>query len=430
MHSKALAQGGAWALRSLILDDVLPYPSEEGRLCLSQALGAVIRRAARLETLTLHLEAGFEALVHQPADHYMPIFEALESTVALRELSLHSGIMWRLGGDELQRCLLSNHSLTLLDLSHNFLMGDGIEALAAYIRSSTNIQTLRVDSALWDAPRPLLESARDNHGLRTLDLSNNQLLVVPNTDQDPTAPPPPPFDVLGGVLSCATLTVLDLHSADVGGDFGAQSLSLGLCDNSTLVTLNLGGTRIGPEGAVFLAGALEVNTTLTDLNLRSCPLGDAGVTALAEMLACNSALRALSLTNTQCGADGATAVASSLRLNRGLTEVSMGHNVVTDAGLTALAGALRGTPRCFTFRLQGLILMRVWEGIFGGPPAGGAPAASNLEIVRLFQEEWREVLLAFAMGTHPRLGGGSQVLGLSDNLLSVVGEQYWGRPAA
>jgi hypothetical protein len=40
---------------------------------------------------------------------------------------------------------------------------------------------------------------------------------------------------------------------------------------------------------------------------------------------------------------------------------------------------------------------------------------------------WKEKLLALAMGTHPRLGGGSSVFALGENLLETVGEAYWGR---
>ncbi len=54
-------------------------------------------------------------------------------------------------------------------------------------------------------------------------------------------------------------------------------------DNS-LVSLDVGGNNVGPDGITALAGALRGNDTLRTLELGYNPIGDKGAQALADVV--------------------------------------------------------------------------------------------------------------------------------------------------
>ena len=66
-------------------------------------------------------------------------------------------------------------------------------------------------------------------------------------------------------------------------------------------TLNLGNSKIGPEGAKAIAEALTKNTSLTELNLEDTNLGPEGAKAIAEALTKNTSITELNLENTNLG---------------------------------------------------------------------------------------------------------------------------------
>ncbi|KAF9945098.1 hypothetical protein BGZ72_001652, partial [Mortierella alpina] len=65
--------------------------------------------------------------------------------------------------------------------------------------------------------------------------------------------------------------------------------------NSALVTLNLGGSSMGDNGAKALTEALKTNSTMTTSNLNLNSTGYGGAKELAEALKTNSTLATLNL---------------------------------------------------------------------------------------------------------------------------------------
>ena len=66
------------------------------------------------------------------------------------------------------------------------------------------------------------------------------------------------------------------------GNLGATALAA-LKNNTTIVSLDLGGCDIGTEGVVPLANALSLNTTITKVLLGNNCIDDDGVAILAEV---------------------------------------------------------------------------------------------------------------------------------------------------
>lgn len=97
------------------------------------------------------------------------------------------------------------------------------------------------------------------------------------------------------------------------------TLAPALATSTTLTTLFLSQSPIGPNGARHVADAVRNNTTLRKLSMCACGLGDLGARHLAEALKINSALTNLILSSNKIGADGMTALADSLNVNTTLT---------------------------------------------------------------------------------------------------------------
>jgi hypothetical protein len=78
-------------------------------------------------------------------------------------------------------------------------------------------------------------------------------------------------------------------------------LSDALKYNTTLTSLNLGGSQIGDDGAKDLSGALKHNTTLTSLELGFNKISAAGAKDLSDALKHNTTLTSLNLRDNQIG---------------------------------------------------------------------------------------------------------------------------------
>lgn len=90
-----------------------------------------------------------------------------------------------------------------------------------------------------------------------------------------------------------------------------------LCDNTSLVNLNLAHNRLGSRGT--LAEALSRNQTLRSLGLWDTPLGDAGCATVVAALATNATLATLDISHTGSGLETAKRIASALDINRVLS---------------------------------------------------------------------------------------------------------------
>lgn len=119
----------------------------------------------------------------------------------------------------------------------------------------------------------------------------------------------------------------------------AEALKESSAINSTLVTLDLSGCRIGAAGAAAIATVLETSSALTTLDLTKNNIRSVGATAIATALEGNNALTTLGLANNNIGNEGAVALATALERNDRLTTLGLADNNIGDEGATALTVA-------------------------------------------------------------------------------------------
>ncbi|XP_076438278.1 leucine-rich repeat-containing protein 71-like [Babylonia areolata] len=173
----------------------------------------------------------------------------------------------------LTQCLMALSSLHTLQLWNAGLDFSAVESLAAGLPGCPRLSVLVLD----------------NNPLRSLPV---WLLLAPGS----------PLQSLS-LRWCGITHVEAEHVAlalgsppqitgDGGGGSDRASISIEnklICSssddsNTTLLSLNLSGNRVGNAGACHLAEALKLNRTLLVLNLTANGVGDAGALALAEAL--------------------------------------------------------------------------------------------------------------------------------------------------
>eukprot|EP01028_Stygiella_incarcerata_P001051 TRINITY_DN1164_c0_g2_i1.p1 TRINITY_DN1164_c0_g2~~TRINITY_DN1164_c0_g2_i1.p1 ORF type:complete len:344 (+),score=61.68 TRINITY_DN1164_c0_g2_i1:35-1066(+) len=113
-----------------------------------------------------------------------------------------------------------------------------------------------------------------------------------------------------------SLKMIDLSYCEIGTP-GAIRIGQMLDRNSSLMNLILqGNPRIGDDGCIRIAQALETNTSMKKLNLRHCGIGTVGTESISQMLEKNSCLEILDLSyNSRIGDEGCIRVAQALEIN-------------------------------------------------------------------------------------------------------------------
>ena len=169
------------------------------------------------------------------------------------------------------------------------------------------------------------------------------------------------------------------------GNGGATQVARALRDPTTRVqTLCLQHSKIGVEGAIFIANSLRKNSTLKVLLLDYNNVGNDGAKAIANALTYNSTLERLGLSNNHIGDDGATAIAMALRLNSKMQEVSLDNNHVGDERATVIANALKCNST-----LQGLDLCRNDITVHGAPTTQNAlKIKASLQELYLYKSDF------------------------------------------
>ncbi|KAL0239689.1 hypothetical protein GEMRC1_009797 [Eukaryota sp. GEM-RC1] len=137
-----------------------------------------------------------------------------------------------------------------------------------------------------------------------------------------------------------TVTNVDLFVCYIGAD-GARALADALKVNTTVTSLCLGENDIVDEGAVALAESLKVNTTVISIDLNQNCIEDEGARALAELLTVNTTLTSVNLFGNSIGDEGLLALAEALKVNTSVTNIDLGGHDIGNEGTTVLAEALK-----------------------------------------------------------------------------------------
>ena len=230
--------------------------------------------------------------------------EALKSNKTLKELALSSCGIGAEGAKALASALSEGSAvLKNVDVSYNYIQGEGAQQLAAAALGSASLEVL--------SKVPIKEIREDKH--TELQLSDRGL----------------------GPTECLVLADL-------------------LKGSAVLNKIVLSSNSIQDQGAIALGEALKSNKTLKELRLANCNIGAAGGKAIGEALQMGIAvLTTLNLSSNQIGGywhgskvvytpEGPLAIAEGLRFNAVLKRIDLRNNSMGDEAKEALREAVNG----------------------------------------------------------------------------------------
>ncbi|KAM9772479.1 NACHT, LRR and PYD domains-containing protein 12-like isoform 2-T2 [Syngnathus typhle] len=298
--------------------------------------------------------------------------EALAAGLAKPQCTLQVLTLWscklsKKSCEALASVLSSPGSLRKLDLTWNDLCDDGLEALAAGL---ANPQCALQVLDLWDCELSkksceALASVLSSPGsLRELDLGHNDLgddglealaagLAKPQCalqvlGLDHCKLSKKSCEALASVLrSPCSLRELDLSANDLGDD-GMEALAAGLAKpQCTLQVLGLKKCKLSKKSCEALASVLSSPCSLRELDLSGNILRDDGLEALAAELAKpQCALQVLGLKKCNLSQKSCEALAKALRSNPShLQELNLVDNDIEEEDRRVLA-EVQKDPRC------------------------------------------------------------------------------------
>ncbi|KAF1547625.1 Leucine-rich repeat-containing protein 74A, partial [Eudyptula minor] len=234
---------------------------------------------------------------------------ALVSNATVTHLELEDNCILAEGAICIAEMLRENSSLQELNISNNHLDTAGAEAIASLLLDNMSyLHTLQLSGRLWLqlAGRShclcTFVSLQGNYQVKELDLSHNEFCEKGG-------------QLLGQMLaSNTTLEILDLSWNHLRRQ-GTVALGTGLRSNSALKVLNLSWNGVGNEGALALGEALKVNTVLVHLDISNSQINNEGAKKLCRGLEVNGKLKILKMANNPLTTEGATALVTSVRKN-------------------------------------------------------------------------------------------------------------------
>tara|TARA_B110000503_G_scaffold116771_1_gene176166 strand:- start:2855 stop:4726 length:1872 start_codon:yes stop_codon:yes gene_type:complete len=210
----------------------------------------------------------------------------------------------------LEEALDSNKDIKHLNLSNYALQTPQVKSLNYELLNYNNIIKLSLRKSQIDHEKAiqLSSSFQDNHGLKILDLSMNNL-----------------------------------------GYVGAKYIACALNKNTSIVSLDISNNNINEVGAIFISTMLKANSTLIALNISNNNIGDVGLIFLSNNLANNKSLSYLVLQNNNIGEKGIEAISDVLKVNNTLTKIVFNGNHINQQGIEYIVKAIDINSSIVTF---------------------------------------------------------------------------------
>uniref|UniRef100_G1NJK2 Leucine rich repeat containing 74A n=1 Tax=Meleagris gallopavo TaxID=9103 RepID=G1NJK2_MELGA len=239
-----------------------------------------------------------------------------------------------------------------INLNHHGLGPKGVKAIAITLVSNATVTHLELEDnhILAEGAICIAEMLRENCSLRELNISNNHLdtegaeaiasLLLENASYLHT------LQLSGGLHALKhnyQVKKLDLSHNEFS-EKGGQLLGQMLAVNTTLEILDLSWNHLRRKGTVAFGTGLKGNAALKILNLSWNSIGNEGAQALAEALKVNNVLIHLDISNNQINNEGAKKICKGLRVNGTLKVLKMANNLLTVEGATELVGSVRKNP--------------------------------------------------------------------------------------
>uniref|UniRef100_A0A7M4EBU3 Leucine rich repeat containing 74A n=1 Tax=Crocodylus porosus TaxID=8502 RepID=A0A7M4EBU3_CROPO len=228
--------------------------------------------------------------------------------------------------------LVSNTTITHLELEDNWILAEGVICLAQMLRENCYIQELNISNNHLDTEgaEAICQMLMDNIScLRAIRLSGNNF-------REETAP-----YFAEALLGNYRVKELDLSHNEFS-EKGGEHLGLMLANNETLEFLNLSWNHLRMKGAVAVSAGLRANGTLKILDLSWNGFGNEGALALGEALKVNNVLVQLDISTNHINNEGAEKLCKGLEVNGNLRILK--NVLVNENFLNLLDAVCQGHP--------------------------------------------------------------------------------------
>jgi Ran GTPase-activating protein (RanGAP) involved in mRNA processing and transport len=234
-------------------------------------------------------------------------------------------------------------------------------------------------------------------------------------------------EMLGCNASLRTLNVASNGLGEAGAKHICEELATG---RARLQSLYLSDNGLGEQGLLHVASMLNSNAMLEFLDLSHNDMGDSlsAARTLADGLAANTRLQSLKMCRNRLGDAFAHELARALHRNRTLRMLDLsGNEKITAEGILAIVRTLQDYPRMHALALQGINVPKVVT-LSGFPQE--VCRTPILEVAAGLHRAHREMLMAFVMGSHERVGCASPVRALGGDAMPMIAAAFFGVPFA
>ncbi|XP_053139159.1 leucine-rich repeat-containing protein 74A isoform X3 [Hemicordylus capensis] len=235
------------------------------------------------------------------------------------------------GTKALAIALVSNTTITHLELEDNWILGEGTTYLVQMLRENCYIQELNISNNRLDT-----DGAEAICRMFFNNISNIRAIqLAGNNFNDESA-----IYFSESLMTNYRVTELDLsHNefAEKGGELLGQMLA----NNESLEVLNLSWNHLRMKGAVAFSAGLRANGTLKILDLAWNGFGNEGALALGEALKVNNVLTELDISSNHINNEGTVKLCKGLEVNGNLRILKMAHNPMTVTSAIALVTVVR-----------------------------------------------------------------------------------------
>ncbi|XP_033123315.1 leucine-rich repeat-containing protein 74B-like isoform X2 [Anneissia japonica] len=234
------------------------------------------------------------------------------------------------GAKALAIALVSNTTISKLNLGDNWLDASGGEAIGDMLKENCYITDL-----------DLSENRLGNQGARALCdmLLNNATLthvtLSGNGFEDKSAE-----SFAEVILGNSKLEYLNLSHNEFSESAGLI-LGPAIAENINIKHIDLSWNHIRRKGALALAKGIMNNIGLKKVDLSWNGFGNEGAQAIGEALKLNSSLEELDITNNRIPAEGAILISKGLAVNESLKVLKIGKNPMQTAGCYGIVKACK-----------------------------------------------------------------------------------------
>jgi Ran GTPase-activating protein (RanGAP) involved in mRNA processing and transport len=305
------------------------------------------------------------------------IAEALKVNTVVTTLYLHNNSIGDEGAKAIAEALKVNAVLTELWLQGSNICEDGAKAIAEALKVNAVVTTLVLyDNKIGpEGAKAIAEALKVNAVLTKLELCGNRIggegaiaiaealkvnAVLKNCNLLKSSLDVKSATMLAKIGTEKGIMLSGMKRDQTRANFEGQGLQAAdailigsdLKFMAVLTELELGGNKIGDEGAKAIAEALSVNAVVTTLELFRNNIGDEGAKAIAEALKVTAVVTTLSLRCNTIGDEGANAIAEALKVTAVVTDLNLGLNDIGDIGAKAIAEALKVNAVVTTLDLE------------------------------------------------------------------------------